>query len=261
MDPEKINQLISQHQFWYHIIQVTPDIATPGINHSSTRLAILDKLGLPKDLSGKRVLDIGCRDGYFCFEAEKRGAEDVLGIDFVEIEHTGFDIIRKITGSQARFASENVYYLTPEKYGHFDIVFFLGIFYHLRNPMLALDRIRATMNTGGMLFVSTPVLDTSFPMHNGEIKELAEVAPHLQDIPILRFTEHRAFNGDPTNQFLPNLAGLKAMLTEAEFSIGDFAWDESKRAVIGAEAVYDHRNYGHFRDHDYANHHSRNPKK
>lgn len=251
MDTEKFKELIQNHRFWYHTIQITPDIVTPGINDSSARLKILDELGLPQDLSGKRVLDIGCRDGFFAFESEKRGSEDVLGIDYVEIDHTGFDIIRQITGSQAQFASDNVYNLSPEVYGQFDVVFFLGIFYHLRNPVLALDRIRAVMKTGGLLFVSTPVLDNIFPMPNGETKKLVDVAPHLQDIPILRFFEDDSFAGDPTNQFLPNVAALKSIVTQAEFKVHGLQFDEGERAILHAEAIENYDDYGRYRNRDY----------
>ena len=67
-DPEQIASLIQSVRFWYHQIELAPGIITPGKNASSKVLENLDSLGLPKDAKGLRVLDIGCRDGYFAFE-------------------------------------------------------------------------------------------------------------------------------------------------------------------------------------------------
>ena len=81
MEPDEIRRLVAEHGRWWHEIEVAPGILTPGDDSNRMKLPILDALGLPHDLRGKRALDIGTSDGYFAFELEKRGAA-VTAIDF-----------------------------------------------------------------------------------------------------------------------------------------------------------------------------------
>lgn len=134
-DPEVIRQLVASHSRWWHEIELAPGIVTPGDDSNRMKLPILDSIGLRTDLSGLRVLDIGCSDGFFAFEAEKRGAS-VVAIDFVPETYTGFAVARQILGSSAEYRMDNVYNLLPETYGLFDIVFFMGVLYHLRKPLV-----------------------------------------------------------------------------------------------------------------------------
>src|SRR6185436_9541155 len=189
-DPEQIASLIQSVRFWYHQIELAPGIITPGKNASSKVLENLDSLGLPKDAKGLRVLDIGCRDGYFAFEMERRGAE-VIGIDYAPSHTTGFDVAAKILDSKVPYIVENVYDLTPETYGTFDIVLFLGVIYHLRNPLLALDKIRAVVKPEGLLFVESAIAT------NEAIASL--------DIPLWRFYPNNSLNNDATNKWAPNM--------------------------------------------------------
>ena len=73
-DNQQIVDLIRNVEFWYHQIELAPGIVTPGVNDSPAVLRNLEALGLPDDCSGLRVLDIGCRDGFFSFAMEARGA-------------------------------------------------------------------------------------------------------------------------------------------------------------------------------------------
>jgi tRNA (mo5U34)-methyltransferase len=203
-DPEQIRSLIASVKFWYHQIELAPGITTPGANFSLKVLENLDALGLPKNAQSLRVLDIGCRDGYFAFEMERRGAE-VIAIDYAPAETTGFPIAASVLQSKVPYIVDNVYDLTPETYGLFDIVFFLGVIYHLRNPLLALDRIRKLMKPGGLLFVES-ALST-----DEAIKNL--------DIPVWRFYPRNTLNNDDTNKWAPNLLGLSMVVEEAGFSI------------------------------------------
>ena len=248
---EEMRAKIDAFPHWYHKIEVAPGIATPGVNETKLSLRILDELGLPKDMSGLRVLDIGCRDGFYCFEAERRGATEVIGIDFASLEYSGFPVIKDIFASQATYHIENVYNLNPETYGQFDVVFFLGLLYHLRNPMLALDKIRTVVKPGSLMFVKTHVIDEVMHMPDGSTQSLREVAPNLMDVPILQFFPKDSFNKDATNQFSPNIAGLRAIITEAEFTIR--AEHLLKRQVMmGAEAVDDSEFIGNFAQRDYS---------
>jgi len=202
VDPLVAASRIKEHASWYHTIEVAPGVVTPGVHDSKSGLGILDEMGLPTDCSGLRVLDIGCRDGFFAFELERRGAV-VLGIDYVEPTRTGFSIVAGLLGSKARFVVENVYDLNAETHGVFDIVLFLGVLYHLRNPMLALDKIRSVTKNGGLLFVETQMAVDP---------DLAACAT-----PAMQFFPRHDLNGDPTTKWGPNLSGLRAIVEESQF--------------------------------------------
>lgn len=87
---------------------------------------------------------------------ERRGAE-VVAIDYALPNITGFNVAAKIFGSKVPYIVENVYDLNLETYGAFDIVLFLGVIYHLRNPLLALDKIHSVVKPGGLLFVESAI--------------------------------------------------------------------------------------------------------
>lgn len=250
LDHAAIQAKIDGFNRWYHTIEVAPGIVTPGVNETELSLRILADLGLPEDMIGLRILDLGCRDGVYCFESERRGASEVIGIDYVEEDTTGFPILREIMDSQATFKTDNVYNLDPAIYGQFDVVFFLGLLYHLRNPLLALDKIRSVMKPGGLMFVKTHVIDKVMYMPDGSIKSLEEVAPDLVNVPLLQFFPRDSFNKDATNQFAPNIVGLRGLIEEAEFEIK--AEHLLKRQVIMcAEAIEDKDFIGKFAQKDY----------
>ncbi|MBL8175458.1 MAG: DUF1698 domain-containing protein, partial [Bryobacterales bacterium] len=93
---------------------------------------------LPESLAGKRGLDIGTWDGYFAFAMERRGAE-VVAIDNTEQET--FRVARELLGSRAEYLVQDVYELSPERNGMFDVVLFMGVLYHLKHPLLGLERV------------------------------------------------------------------------------------------------------------------------
>ena len=155
-----VRALIDSVPHWYHRFEFAPGIVTPGMNDSQTALAQLE---LPADLSGLRVLDIGARDGFFSFECERRGAAEVVPIDYVPAEETGFPVAKQILGSRLNLIHDNIYNLSPARYGRFDIVLFLGLLYHLPDPMRALDIISEMMNVNGTLYMETVVIDEQLP--------------------------------------------------------------------------------------------------
>lgn len=224
-DVDSIASFVSEVEFWYHQIELAPGLVTPGINDSSTVLKNLENLGLPMLGSGLRVLDIGCRDGFFSFAMEARGAE-VIGVDYAPSNTTGFDVAARVFDSKVEYIVENVYDLTPQKYGRFDIVFFLGVLYHLRNPLLALDRIRQMLNPGGLLFV--------------ECQLSTDERVNSLDIPIWQFYPRATLNDDETNKWAPNLPGLCYVVGEAEFIVQD-SMVFGNRGYVRAMATKDAR--------------------
>jgi len=220
-DPATIRNLVAEHGRWWHEIEVAPGIVTPGDDSNRMKLPILESIGLPSSMAGLRLLDIGCSDGYFSFEAEKRGAS-VVAMDFVPEDYTGFSVARRILGSAAEYRMDNVYNLSPDKYGQFDVVFFLGVIYHLRKPLAALDAIRTIMKPGGLLFVATMLIDEYFVLPDSSVTNLAAVNPVLQSVPLWQAYPADTLNGDFTNCFAPNRRGLEVALSEAQFHIEDF---------------------------------------
>lgn len=217
-DRAEIERLVREHGRWWHEIEVAPGIVTPGDDSNRMKLPLLDRLGLPQRMDGLRVLDVGCSDGFFSFEMEKRGAS-VVAIDFVPETYTGFSTVRRILGSGIEYRMDNVYNLSPERYGAFDVVLFLGVLYHLRNPLGGLDAIRSVVREGGQLFVGTMMIDEYVQLPDGTVTTLAAMDPRLQDVPLWQAYPRDALNGDFTNCFAPNRSALVAALEEAQFRV------------------------------------------
>jgi tRNA (mo5U34)-methyltransferase len=132
-------------------------------------------------------------------------------------EETGFLAARELLGSRVEFIQENVYELSHERYGGFDLVLFLGVLYHLRDPMLALDSVWNVAR--GRLIVETQVIDDALLTAPGEFKRLVDLDPELSRLPLMQFYPGDALNGDATCVWAPNEACLKAMLEETGFEV------------------------------------------
>lgn len=217
-DPDQIRRLIAEHGRWWHEIELAPGIVTPGDDSNRMKLPILDELGLPPDLGGLRALDIGCSDGFFSFELERRGAA-VVAIDFIPESYTGFATARRILGSSVEYRMANVYNLNPEEFGRFDLVLFLGVLYHLRKPLAALDALRSVTREGGSLFVGTMMIDEYFLLPDGTVTTLDAVSPLLRGVPLWQAYPGDTLNGDFTNCFAPNSRALAVALEEAQFRV------------------------------------------
>lgn len=198
-----IRHQVETEKYWFQAIELWPGYTTPGWSKPATEKA--PYFGLPSDLTGKRVLDIGCAEGYFSFEAEKRGAREVIGIDSFPDSVRRFNIVRNAYQSNATAFLMNVYDLSPEKLGTFDVVLFYGVFYHLRHPQMALDRIRSVC-TGDMIF-QTVIYEE----------------PAIKETPWAKYNPHGTMSGsdrssyDPTNFWFYNSAACLAMLEVVGF--------------------------------------------
>ena len=120
----------------YHSIELPGGRRMEGVVPLEDLKARWDKFPFPADLSGKRLLDIGTWDGWCAFEAERRGAE-VVAIDNIEQEN--FRYARHELGSKVAFHVAEVYELPRLNLGPFDYILFLGVLYHLRHPLRALE--------------------------------------------------------------------------------------------------------------------------
>src|SRR5450755_3979317 len=124
-------------RFRYHSIDLPDGSVLPGLQSVEHLRHRLDLFNLPHDLRGKRVLDIGAWDGWFSFECERRGAS-VTAVDCVELDT--FLEARALLGSKVEYLTLDVNELSARRLGRFDIVLFFGVLYHLRHPLLGLER-------------------------------------------------------------------------------------------------------------------------
>lgn len=177
---------------------------------------------LPQDLTGWRVLDIGCNAGFYSFEFSKRGAS-VLGIDYDDKYLRQARWAARRLGLQPRptFRRQTVYGLAGKK-DKFDLVVFMGVFYHLRYPLLGLD-IAARKARRLLLFQSLTIPDP------GSRVETRDYAASLDGLsrrgelaapgwPRMAFIEG-TFAGDPTNWWIPNRSGIRSMLRSCGLKI------------------------------------------
>jgi tRNA (mo5U34)-methyltransferase len=174
---------------------------------------------IPQDLRGKTVLDIGCNAGFYSFEMKRRGAERVVAIDSDERYLAQARYASKILEADIEFKNMSVYDIAVLG-EQFDIVIFMGVFYHLRHPLLALDLLYESVVKDMLIFQS---------MQRG----VDEIEPLQSDynfsetgiferpgFPQMYFIEDR-YSQDPTNWWIPNRAGMEAMLRSAGFEIID----------------------------------------
>jgi len=210
---------------WYHRIELAPGVVTPGVTDSSEYLGFL---GLPRDCRGLRVLDLGTRDGYYAFAFERQGAE-VVAVDYLAADETGFALCADVLGSRVEYLQANLYELSPERLGTFDVILFMGLLYHLPDPLGAIDIVRSLAR--GQTYLETQILDNAVVLPDGSFGTLASISPLLTRIPLMQFYPGRALADDPTNYWAPNLAGLAAMLEECNFSI-------QAQEVRGSRAVF-----------------------
>jgi tRNA (mo5U34)-methyltransferase len=145
---------------WAHPIDLGHGVITRPEWHVQRRFQRrLRLMQIPEDLRGWTVLDIGAWDGFFSLECERRGAGRVLAIDTYAWDHYGMDSFlaaREILGSNVEYMRRDVHEMTPENTGCFDLVLFFGVFYHMRNPLLGLEKIAAV--TRKLLICETHVL-------------------------------------------------------------------------------------------------------
>ncbi|MGK2910135.1 MAG: TIGR04290 family methyltransferase [Sphingobium sp.] len=179
---------------------------------------------LPKDLAGKSVLDIGCNAGFYSFEMKRRGAAEVLGIDTDPRYLAQAELVADTLGyGDVTFRNLSVYDVA--RIGRrFDLVIFMGVFYHLRHPLLALDLIRdhvaddmllfQTMQRGSDDAIEVP---EDHPFH---VPGTTEPPAYFDEpgYPKMHFIE-RHYAGDWTNWWAPNRACSKAMLRAAGFAV------------------------------------------
>jgi len=223
MDAEELRKAVNGIR-WAHRIDLGQGVITPGEWNTSE---VLQRLRLPEDLSGQTVLDVACWDGFYSFAAEQRGAKRVLATDsFIwQAGHKdGFLLAHRALESKVDSAEIDVLDLSPERVGMFDIVLFLGLLYHMKHPILALER--AASVTKRLLIVET-VIDLLYLPGKA-----------------LAFYPGTELGHDDTNWFGPTPAAVEAMLRTVGFTRVERVWPSACRlqlwramSVFGPKAI------------------------
>ena len=187
---------VAQAGFWCHTFDFGDGVVTPGVIPPKVQQIICS--AIPDRLDGKEVLDIGAFDGYYAFECERRGAK-VTAIDSL-MHNTGnhaFETAKELLGSKVEFIEMDLFDL-PKLDRKFDVVLCLGVLYHIKNPLAALEIMAS------------------------KVTELAIVESHCiktkQKEPLMRFYPGDELCGDPSNWWGPNPQCIIDMLRAAGFA-------------------------------------------
>jgi tRNA (mo5U34)-methyltransferase len=203
---------------WIHTIDLGNGVITPGVwPPSPLILRALETV----DFTDKKVLDIGCLDGLWSFEAEKRGAREVYATDLATqrpyCDRPAIELARRVLNSQIKYYPDvSVYQLDQLGVRDFDIVLFCGVYYHLKNPLLALSKLRGVLKTGGLLVAEGEVI-------GAEHRSYA------------RFYYQRHYQKDPSNWWVPTVPCLREWIEcnffrcRQEYSNADLSTSALKR--------------------------------
>lgn len=207
-------ELVNSKQ-WHHKFEVYPGIVTPG---GYCPEGIFENLMcLPADMTGMRVLDIGARDGYYSFACERRNA-DVVAIDIAA--DTAFDVAKYLLNSKIEMINMSLFDIPKINFGKFDIVLFLGIFYHLHDPIKALQIIRSI--SASKFYLETICITTQF--HTEDTSPVS--------VPLLEYVTSNEWK----TVFKPNREAIRQMLQDTGFCVKkENTWGD--RLLVEADVI------------------------
>jgi tRNA (mo5U34)-methyltransferase len=195
---------------WYHSIELPDGNVIQGLMPPEYLHYRMQLMPIPPDLSGKRVLDIGAWDGWFTFESERRGAT-VTALDCIEVEN--FLKARDLMKSRADYQIMDVMEMSPQRLGYFDIVLCLGVLYHLKHPLAALEKVCEL--TRDLAIVESFVVSDQSPV-----------------IPTMEFYETMELGDQLDNWVGPTVECLQALCRTAGFARVEVLEAAGDRACI-----------------------------
>ena len=238
---EEIRQRVEELGQWFHNldlrgVQTAPDHFLGDYPQTKWQRF---SAALPEDLTGKSVLDVGCNAGFYSIQMKRRGAERVVAIDTDEQYLAQARFAAKVNNAEIEFRQLSVYRVADLR-EQFDLVLFMGVLYHLRHPLLALELLHE--HVAGDLLVAQSLLRGSKETMNvpGDFPFWEEDTFDRDDFPRMYFVENR-FANDPTNWWIPNRACFEAMLRSTGFEILDHPEDEvfiCRRTAIPGPVKY-----------------------
>ena len=204
---------------WFHNLSLAGVQTAPHHflgDYPSTKWQNFEQ-ALPKDLTGMTVLDVGCNGGFYSIQMKQRGAKRVLGIDHDDDYLKQAKFAAEVLGLDISFELLSVYDVGQLR-ERFDVVLFLGVFYHLRHPLLALDLLRQEVAKDWFVFQSmlrgsrtVPQIAADYPFSERGVFD-------KPGFPKMHFIED-SYSHDPTNWWIPNRACAEALLRNAGFRI------------------------------------------
>jgi tRNA (mo5U34)-methyltransferase len=221
LSADQIQARIAELGEWFHNMSLRGVMTAPNHflgDYPSQKWRRFEH-AVPADLRGKTVLDIGCNAGFYSIEMKRRGAARVVGIDSDERYLAQARFAASVLGAEIEFKNLSVYQVA-ELGERFDVVIFMGVLYHLRHPLLALDMLHRHVARDLVIFqsmlrgdASTEPFDADYPFWETGIFERPAY-------PKMFFVE-KSYSRDPTNWWIPNAACAAAMLRSSGFSILD----------------------------------------
>jgi tRNA (mo5U34)-methyltransferase len=216
---EQIQRRVSELGPWFHNMELGGVVTAPDHFLGDYPMIKWQRFrdALPSDLRGKTVLDIGCNAGFYSIEMKRRGAARVVGIDSDPDYLAQAEFAAEMCGEDIEFRQMSVYDVGQlgEK---FDLVLFLGVFYHLRHPLLALDLLHEHVVKNSMVFQSllrgsdkVEIVRDNYAFWETDIFD-------KPSFPRMYFIENH-YASDPTNWWFANRAGAEGMLRSAGFEI------------------------------------------
>lgn len=218
MTRDEIQSGLKMLEPWFHRIDLgngiftkTESVMGEPVDHPRETWEIIQQC-LPADLTGKSVLDVGCNGGFYCVEAKRRGAGRVLGVDGQRQHVRQALFVRKVLGLDLEFRRFSVYDLRPATVGVFDITLALGLVYHLKHLVLALERLHDV--TKELLIIETAIIPPeqtpeSFVQALGEIRQKLHPLVYAENPPEAKEQVY--------NWFLPSPEALRALLMNVGF--------------------------------------------
>jgi tRNA (mo5U34)-methyltransferase len=233
---QTLQAILKECPEWFHSIELGPNLVTPGRKTPETLDRELRLMKLP-DLRGKSVLDVGAYDGFFSFAAERLGAARVVAldhyvwsvdmaaymVDWRESKQTGrslpspqesrhfhpeglpgrkpFDLARRLRGSKVEPVVGDFMTMDLAPLGTFDVVLFMGVLYHMENPLTAMRRLRSLVSPGGLAIIETEAMEV----------------PGLGSRAYCEFFPGQELNNDPSNWWSPNAKAIEGLCRASGF--------------------------------------------
>jgi tRNA (mo5U34)-methyltransferase len=228
MVEKELARKLIKDKYWHHDFEIIPGVRTHGAYDPA---GLWDELELPTDLSGLTVADVGASSGYFSFEARRRGAR-VVAFDFRHKDNSGFGLAQYINGmSEIEHHHVNVLEMTAEKYGQFDIVLALGLFYHVSDPYLALANCAALSRK--RLLIESYCIDRQLP---GQLAS----EPVMRFLPDPeRFPKQGQPNTDRSNFWGFTATCLQRMLEDIGFAVERSNVRQDRVFIDATRVVFD----------------------
>ncbi len=218
LEQTQIENRIAELGEWFHNINLKGVQTAPNHFLGDFPRVKWEQLAqvFPQDMSGASVLDLGCNGGFYSIELKKRGASRVVAVDVDDRYLNQARFAAEVLGLEIEFEKRSIYDVDKIS-GQFDYVLFMGVFYHLRYPLYALDKVIKKVR-GKLIFQTmirgslvSPDLKEDYHFWNKKIFQ-------DPDFPCMYFIEKK-YAGDPTNWWIPNHGAMESMLRSSGLEI------------------------------------------